>query len=159
MRFLVQFQSNLTVGLSVMLNSVKLVNRCFYFVLFFTKNPTFLIYLFIYLFIYLLLLLLFNYLIIHFSHSFFRVSHGKYVEFKKDDLVWVHLDKRRFPQGKFIKFKPRVHGTFKVMKWVVENAYKIKLPAHLNISNTFNVVDLGLYYGDDNIYDLSTILF
>jgi hypothetical protein len=143
-----------------MLNSVKLVNRCFYFVLFFTKNPTFLIYLFIYLLLLLLLLLLlFNYLIIHFSHSFFRVSHGKYVEFKKDDLVWVHLDKRRFPQGKFIKFKPRVDGTFKVMKWVVENAYKIKLPAHLNISNTFNVVDLGLYYGDDNIYDLSTILF
>ena len=158
MRFLVQFQSNLTVGLSVMLNSVKLVNRCFYFVLFFTKNPTFLIYLFIYLFIY-YYYYYYYYLIIHYSHSFFRVSHGKYVEFKKDDLVWVHLDKRRFSQGKFIKFKPRVDGTFKVMKWVVENAYKIKLPAHLNISNTFNVVDLGLYYGDDNIYDLSTILF
>jgi hypothetical protein len=71
----------------------------------------------------------------------------------------VHLDKRKFPQGNFIKFKPRVDGTFKVMKWVVENAYKIELPAHLNISNTFNVADLGLYYSDDNIYDLSTILF
>jgi len=58
MRFLVQFQSNLTVGLSVMLNSVKLVNRCFYFVLFFTKNPTFLIYLFIYLFIIIIIIII-----------------------------------------------------------------------------------------------------
>jgi hypothetical protein len=62
----------------------------------------------------------------------------------------VHLNKGRFPQGKFVKLKPRVNDPFKVLKWIDENTYKIDLPAHQDILDKFNVANLASYYGDDN---------
>ncbi|GJX06707.1 RNA-directed DNA polymerase [Tanacetum coccineum] len=64
------------------------------------------------------------------------------------DLVWIHLRKERFPAGRFRKLKPRGDGPFCVLKKINDNAYKIELPGHYNVSATFSVADLSPYKGD-----------
>ena len=86
-------------------------------------------------------------------------KHKKHVEFNVGDLVWIHLRKERFPQGKFGKLKPKVDGPFKVLKRIGNNAYEIELPNRYGVSPTFNVVDLSLYHGDGSNEDLGTSLF
>ncbi|GJS41779.1 RNA-directed DNA polymerase [Tanacetum coccineum] len=56
-----------------------------------------------------------------------------------------HADKRSFG-----KLKPRGDGPFRVLKKINDNAYKIELPSHYNVSATFNVVDLSPYKGDSD---------
>ncbi|GJT61174.1 plant UBX domain-containing protein 11, partial [Tanacetum coccineum] len=50
----------------------------------------------------------------------------------------------------FGKLKPRGDGPFRVLKKINDNAYKIELPGHYNVSATFNVVDLSPYKGDSD---------
>jgi hypothetical protein len=38
------------------------------------------------------------------------------------------------------------------LKQIGENAYKIELPAHLDILNTFNMAILSPFYGDDSTF-------
>jgi hypothetical protein len=52
-----------------------------------------------------------------------------------------------------------VDASFKVLKWIGKNTYKIELPIHLDILGTFNVVDLTPYYSDDSTYDSRTSSF
>ncbi|GKB89030.1 RNA-directed DNA polymerase, partial [Tanacetum coccineum] len=61
----------------------------------------------------------------------------------KGDLVWIHLRKERFPAGHFGKLKPRGDDPFRVLKKINDNAYKIELPGHYNVSATFSVADLS----------------
>ena len=75
------------------------------------------------------------------------------------DLVWIHLRKERFPQGKFGKLKPKADGPFKVLKRIGKNAYEIELPEGYEVSPIFNVVDLSLYHGDLSNEDLRISLF
>nr|GEY20085.1 RNA-directed DNA polymerase [Tanacetum cinerariifolium] len=58
-----------------------------------------------------------------------------------------HADKHRH----FWILKPRGGGPFRVLKKINENAYKIELPDHYNVSATFDVADLSPYKrdGDD----------
>ena len=77
-------------------------------------------------------------------------KHRKRVVFKEGDLVWIHLRKERFPAGRFGKLKPRADGPFRVQKKINDNAYKIELPGHYNVSATFNVADLSPYAGDSD---------
>nr|GEY76652.1 RNA-directed DNA polymerase [Tanacetum cinerariifolium] len=77
-------------------------------------------------------------------------QHRKRVVFNKGDLVWIHLRKERFPRGRFGKLRPRVDGPFKVVKRINDNAHKIELPGHYNISTTFNVGDLTPYVPTEN---------
>lgn len=72
-------------------------------------------------------------------------QHRKRVVFQEGDLVWIHLRKDRFPGGHFGKLQPRADGPFKVLKRINDNAYKIDLPGHYNVSATFNVADLTPY--------------
>nr|GEV25475.1 hypothetical protein [Tanacetum cinerariifolium] len=58
--------------------------------------------------------------------------------------------KEHFSGGRFGKLRPRTDGPFKVLKRINDNAYKIKLPGHYNISATFNVGDLTPYVPTDN---------
>ena len=84
-------------------------------------------------------------------------KHRKKVEFKVGDLVWIHLRKERFPQGKYRKLK--ADGPFTVLERVGGNAYKIKLPKDYGVSPTFNVVNLNHYHYDENGSNLRTNLF
>ena len=73
------------------------------------------------------------------------------MEFHVGDLVWIHLRKERFPQGRFGKLKLRVDGPFKVFRRIKKNAYKIELSKAHNVSPMFNVADLSPYHSDGSI--------
>ncbi|GKB24537.1 RNA-directed DNA polymerase [Tanacetum coccineum] len=55
-----------------------------------------------------------------------------------------------FGHGHFGKLKPRGDGPFRVLKKINDNAYKIELPGHYNVSAIFNVADLSPYKGDSD---------
>ncbi|GJW07934.1 RNA-directed DNA polymerase, partial [Tanacetum coccineum] len=76
--------------------------------------------------------------------------HRKRAVFNEGDLVWIHLHKERFPRGRFGKLQPRGDEPFKVIKRINDNAYKIELPGHYNVSATFNVGDLTRYVPPDD---------
>ncbi|GKA30183.1 RNA-directed DNA polymerase [Tanacetum coccineum] len=87
-------------------------------------------------------------------------KHCKQVLYQEGDLVWIHLRKERFLAGRFRKLKPRGDGPFRVLKKINDNAYKIELPGHYNVSATFNVADLSPYKGDsDDEPDSGSSLF
>ncbi|GJT18788.1 RNA-directed DNA polymerase [Tanacetum coccineum] len=74
----------------------------------------------------------------------------KQVLYREGDLVWIHLRKEHFPAGRFGKLKPQGDSPFHVLKKINDNAYKIKLHGHYNVSATFNVADLSPYKGDSD---------
>ncbi|GJT51926.1 reverse transcriptase domain-containing protein [Tanacetum coccineum] len=74
----------------------------------------------------------------------------KQVLYREGDLVWIHLHKEHFSAGHFGKLKPRGDGPFRVLKKINDNAYKIEIPSHYNVSATFNVADLSPYKGDSD---------
>ncbi|GKA88710.1 hypothetical protein Tco_0810474 [Tanacetum coccineum] len=84
-------------------------------------------------------------------------QHRKRVVFNEGDLVWIHLRKERFPGGRFGKLQPRGDGPFKVLKRINDNAYKIELPGHYNVSATFNVGDLTRYVPPDDDDDVDVV--
>ncbi|KAK1678037.1 hypothetical protein QYE76_038885 [Lolium multiflorum] len=70
--------------------------------------------------------------------------------FKPGDMVWVHFRKDRFPKLRKSKLKPRGAGPYKVLAKINDNAYSIDLPVdEFGVSNSFNVVDLTPYDGED----------
>ncbi|KAJ9544036.1 LOW QUALITY PROTEIN: hypothetical protein OSB04_023743 [Centaurea solstitialis] len=86
--------------------------------------------------------------------------HRKRVVFKEGDLVWIHLSKDRFPKGRAGKLQPRADGPFKVLERINDNAYKIELPSHYNVSATFNVADLKPFVAEeDDSFDSRTSPF
>lgn len=74
-------------------------------------------------------------------------KHWKQFIYKEGVLVWIHLRKKCFPTGRFGKLKPRDDGPFRVLKKINDNAYKIDLPGHYNVSATFNIADLSPFEG------------
>ncbi|KAJ0550589.1 putative nucleotidyltransferase, Ribonuclease H [Helianthus annuus] len=82
-------------------------------------------------------------------------KHRKKIVFQEGDLVWIHLRRERFPPGRYGKLHPRANGPFRVLKRINDNAYKIDLPGHYNVSATFNVADLTPYEGDSDTSDES----
>ena len=79
-------------------------------------------------------------------------------EFQVGDEVMVHLRKERFQVGTYNKLKMKKFGPCKIMKrHDSRNAYEVELPAELNISPVFNILDLIEYYegGDgDKVVEL-----
>ena len=60
------------------------------------------------------------------------------------------MRKERFPAQRRSKLLPRGDGPFQVLGRINDNAYKLDLPGEYNVSATFNVIDLSLFYvGDD----------
>nr|GFB41619.1 reverse transcriptase domain-containing protein [Tanacetum cinerariifolium] len=56
----------------------------------------------------------------------------------------------RFPAGRYGKMQARADGPFRVLKQINDNAYKIELSGHYNVSATFNVADFSPYEGDSD---------
>ena len=67
----------------------------------------------------------------------------------------IHLRKNRFPTRTYNKLKERQLETFRIIKKIRDNAYKIELPPDLHIHPVFNVVDLKQYYPIDD-FNLAT---
>nr|GEY11136.1 hypothetical protein [Tanacetum cinerariifolium] len=85
-------------------------------------------------------------------------THHKQVLYEEGDLVWIHLRRARFPQRRFGKLHPRADGPFRILKKINDNAYKVELPGHYGVSNTFNVADLSPYTPNANFdYDSSFV--
>jgi hypothetical protein len=75
----------------------------------------------------------------------------KHVVFEVGDLVWLHLHKDRFPDLHKSKLMPRADSPFKVIEKIIDNAYKLELPADFGtVSPTFNIADLKPYFGEDD---------
>jgi len=64
------------------------------------------------------------------------------------------LRKERFPSKRKKKLIPRAEGPFEVLQRINDNAYKIDLPSDFEVSATFNVADLSLFYPDTSLPDL-----
>ncbi|GJX75098.1 RNA-directed DNA polymerase [Tanacetum coccineum] len=62
-------------------------------------------------------------------------KHHKQVLYQEGHLVWIHLRKEFFLAGRFGKLKPQRDGPFRVLKKINDNAYKIELPGHYNVSS------------------------
>jgi hypothetical protein len=81
----------------------------------------------------------------------------KEVLFQPGDMVWVNFRKDRFPQLHKSKLLPCGAGPYKVLAKINNNAYKIDLPtSEYGVSNSFNVVDLTRYEGEDIAASRST---
>jgi len=78
------------------------------------------------------------------------------VRFEPGDLVWIHINKGRFPSKRKSKLMPRADGPFRIIEKVNDNAYKVDLPGDYNVSATFNVKGLTPYLDDDDDSDLRT---
>ena len=58
------------------------------------------------------------------------------VIFKEGDLVWVILTKERNPAGPYTKLQQKKIGLCPILHKINDNAYQVKLPDHLRISNS-----------------------
>jgi hypothetical protein len=68
-------------------------------------------------------------------------------QFEPSHVVWLHLRNDRFPDFRKCMLLPRVHGPFKVLEKINDNAYRLELPVDFGVSPTFNIADLKPYLG------------
>ena len=61
----------------------------------------------------------------------------------------MHIRKEIFPTQRRSKFLLRSDGPFQVLKRI--SAYKLDLPGEYNVSATFNVTNLSLFYVSDDL--------
>ena len=81
-----------------------------------------------------------------------KPTKGDQVVFEPGDWVWVHMRKERLPTKRRSKLLPRGNGHFQVLERINDNAYKLDFPGEYNVSTTFNVNDLSLFYVFENKY-------
>ena len=74
-------------------------------------------------------------------------KHRRFKVFDVGDEVMVFLSKARM-QGGHSKLQQRKYGPYKIVRKINYNAYVIDLPSWMEISKTFNVVDLTLFQPD-----------
>ena len=71
--------------------------------------------------------------------------------FESNDWVWLHMGKEQFPKQSKYKLIPRRDGSFQVLEWINDNAYKLDCPSEYNVSATFNVSNLSPFDANDNL--------
>ncbi|CAI8597290.1 unnamed protein product [Vicia faba] len=79
-------------------------------------------------------------------------KHRKVNVFNVGDDIMAFLCKERFLIITYNKLKPRKYGMLKVTRKINDNAYVATLLDSMNISNTFNVVDIHEYEVDEALY-------
>ncbi|XP_060673390.1 uncharacterized protein LOC132803824 [Ziziphus jujuba] len=72
------------------------------------------------------------------------------IVFDPGKLVWLHLQKERFPKQRKSKLMPPMDGLFQVLELINDNAYKLDLPGEYNVSATLNVADLSPFSAGDD---------
>ena len=70
--------------------------------------------------------------------------------FEPGELVWVILTKDCLPAGEYNKLKSRKIGPVEVLAHISNNAYRVRLPAHLRTSDVFNVEHIFPFHGDNH---------
>ena len=63
----------------------------------------------------------------------------------------MYMRKERFPTQRRSKLLPKGDGHFQVLERINDNAYKLDLPSEFNVSVTFIVTNLSLFYLGDNL--------
>jgi hypothetical protein len=71
------------------------------------------------------------------------------VDFNIGELVWLYLSKNCYPRGDYNKLTCHKFGSYPILEKFGENAYWVKLPEDMHISNVFNVRHLHKYYGEN----------
>ena len=71
------------------------------------------------------------------------------MEFKIGEFVWVYLSRDRYPKGDYNKLTRRKFGPYSILEKFGENAYRVKLPEDMHISDVFNVRHLHKYHGEN----------
>ena len=71
------------------------------------------------------------------------------VVFEEGYLIWVHLQKERFPEERKLKLMPQVDRPFQIPRKINDNAYQLDLQCKYDISSSFNVSDLSTFVADD----------
>ena len=75
----------------------------------------------------------------------------QHVEFKLHDYVWLRIEKRRLKnieKHPKVKLAPRFYGPFKIIQVINPNAYRLDIPHHWHIHNSFHVSLLRKFKGD-----------
>ena len=73
------------------------------------------------------------------------------MEFKLHDYVWLCTQKRRLKhinKHPKVKLAPRFYGPFKITQVINPNAYRLDIPPHWHIHNSFHVSLLCKFKGD-----------
>ncbi|KAI8000229.1 F-box/FBD/LRR-repeat protein [Camellia lanceoleosa] len=70
------------------------------------------------------------------------------VEFEINDFVWAILTEDRFPTSEYNKLAIQKIGPLEVVEKINSNAYRLKLPSHIPISDVFNIKHLIRYHED-----------
>lgn len=73
------------------------------------------------------------------------------VVFEPGDFVWAVLTKDRYPSHLYNKLKARKVSPVEVLERINPNAYRLKLPSHLNTFDVFNIKHLVPFTSDDEV--------
>ncbi|KAE8702634.1 putative CCCH-type zinc finger family protein [Hibiscus syriacus] len=90
---------------------------------------------------------------IHESNTKYKTqvdNNRRQILFDVGDFVWAVLTHDRFPVGEYNKLKDRKIGPCEVVQKINDNAYRLRLPSHLNTSDVFNVKHLSHYFVDSD---------
>jgi hypothetical protein len=68
----------------------------------------------------------------------------------------VYLDKDRFPMGEYNKLAARKVGPIEIIEKINLNAYRLKLPSHIKMSDVFNVKHLVPFIDDSSDEDANS---
>lgn len=75
--------------------------------------------------------------------------HRRELHFNVGDKVWAVLTKERFPTGTYNKLKPRKVRPLEIIEKINANAYRLRLPPHMNTADVFNVKHLSPFMNSD----------
>lgn len=80
------------------------------------------------------------------------------VIFEPGELVWVVLTKDCMPLHEYNNIHSRKIGQVDVLKRIIDNACRLRLPAHIKRADVFNVKYLSRFHGVNDIPNSETNL-